>query len=483
MAVRTVFRQPNPVSHILFFAAVVLGLSNSACAPTSEDKIADTWSLTPPALVAANEVTYLERLDVKKIDQAKGMKGLTKLAGLPLDSHLVFARADLGLEFQYRSECESEHQSGKGKTTDSILLASLLPPPSVHRALTEEAQATTEKQDAPKTCSIEIVVFSPTGSSHGFKLKDFVFLPSAAERAKPAANPSLTANARLKILCGSWWAQEDLVSTKLAHGYQRRLEALALGSVNGVDQRAQIWNPACATFQVDREDQETYLGISYPLQHSRQIEVQESFLLNHSQLGISTKQSLGIWKLINRSKYPQVLRFEAPPSKIRLTLVNSSEPFAQWARPVVLDIQVSITTPETVRMKSHGGTTYVHLDPEQVATLEVKILTLAFCHPGKLAPGLPVMRLETDRPIYFDQTSATMDLDTFSGTAGATLAKLSPVSQKALFHRADLVLSENDARLIRTSRPTQESFAHSSSAKASCIGGDYFGPHSYALPE
>lgn len=471
MAVRTHIRAPNLVSQtVLVFALFSL---NGACAPAPTAPPADSWSLTPPTLVTAGESSSLERLDVRKIDPSQSMKGLTGFSKLPLDSHISFARADVGLDLHYRSQCDDVSHSGKAKTSESVLLASLLPPSRVHHALTNSASI----------CSLEIVVFSQAGSSHGFKLKDFTLQPSAVETKRLAEASAVAVQSRLKVICGAWWAEEDLVATKTSLGFERRLESISSGPVDGVDQRKEIWNPACATFGIDRDGQEIYLGMSHPLKNSRQIDVQETIQLNHQRLYLTAKQTLGSWKLINTSKYPQVIRIDGLSSRVRVSVISAQGAFPKWHRPVLLDAQTSVAKSDAQGIKSVGGTIYVHLASEQFATVELKFMTQAFCLPGTMVPGQPAMRLQTEQALVFEQTVSAMDLTEFSSATEATLKALPQVNRRTLLHHAELTPNESNTQLTRLTDSPHAGGSNSLSNQASCMGGDIFGSYSRALPE
>ncbi len=483
MSVRTNLQHTSISSHIQLLGTIALLAIASACAEAPTAPANDSWSLTPPTLVTPSEVSFLEKTDVRKITPTQSSK-LSPLAPkspmkLPLESHIAFAKADLGLPFQFRSQCGNETFSGDGKTSDAVALASLLPPTSTHLALTK-------KNDDKEVvhCTVELIVFSHSGSSHSFGLYGFALQPSNEERGRRFSLSYVEPQARFAIFCGTWWAKEQsLVAGRTILSPTRRIEALASGPVHGTDQRSQIWNPACATFRIDQDGQETYLGLSHPLKNSRQIEIRESFPLNHTRITLSAKQTLASWTIVNPSSYPQVLRIEGFSGKMRVAFVSSADSFVQWGRPVVLGIATSVSTPEGQGIKALNGETFVHLEPKQTMKVEMTILTQSFCHAGRLVPGAVAMRLQTELPLALEQIETSMDPATFLKTDVAALKELPRSNRRTLLHRADLAPEQGKPNFVRIANLGDESFTFSPGANASCIGGDPLSSHAYALPE
>lgn len=462
-------RVRTPIRPLLYCAIFQSLFFTLACAPQSQLQ-EDSWSLTPPTLVATNSSATLSILKFDAIEKQYDKLGSAQSPTLSISAHIVFSAADLNLQFAFSSDCDGETYSGSGRTSDAVLIASLLPPAAVHRSLLQDNSA--------PMCSAKITVTSSGGSTHSFSLRQFKLKPLEEERKQQAqleAQASHEARSRIRLLCGKWWVAESAMQANSSLSFERRMQALIQGPVEGLDDRDKNWNPECLMTFLDQEHREVYQGRIMPFQSKKRLTVAEHFDWQFERAVLSAQGPFARWTLTNQSRYPMVLRVPTPPTKMRLRAARHDQTMSEfsrhWQRSSVLDINVQVDGPSPTQSKKYGHVSYYFLQPNESLKVLLNIASQASCTLS--APSTLFAQLE--QALLTESLDSAISLNEFLGMDQARLDASTSSNRSTLLHTAYWSIQKDRTKIARISSASAQSYSDTKPSHPTCQGGSLFG--------
>lgn len=462
-------RVRTPIRLLTYCAIFQFFYFTLACAPQSQIQ-EDSWSLTPPTLVATNSESALSILKFDAFEKQDRKISSTESPTLSLSAHIVFSATDLNLKFDFSSNCEGETYAGSGKTSDAVSIASLLPPPTIHRSLLQV--------NSTPLCSVQVTVTSPGGSTHRFSLNQFRLNPLREERlqqVQPEALPSHAMRSRIRILCGKWWVAESAIQANSSLSFRRRLQALTSGPVEGLDDRDKNWSPECVMTSVDREHREAYQGRIRPFQNSRLLTIEESFEWQFERAIISAQGPFVRWTLTNQSSHPMVLRVPHALTKMRLRVAQADTTMdgssRRWQQSSVLDIGVQIDGPSPQQAKRYSAVSYYFLQPNESLRVILSIASQAFCS----IPAPSILFAQLGHGLKTESLDSAISFTEFLGMDQARLDSATSSNGSTLLHIAYWSIQKDKTKIARISSASVESSVETKTSSPICQSGSILG--------
>ena len=383
--------RPNSGPIAFLFAGPLFLLSAVGCsAPPTPER--DTWKLTPPEIIG----TTLDGRAQKQ--SAKGQPPNQEKLKFNLESYLQFSKTDRGFNLEFETQCDALFYRGKMVTSDSVSLARMVPP----QVLSESP--------ASKACSISISVKNQLGSVHRFQLPDVELVANSLEEKNPTANETfnhISKHEPLRLVCGSWWTEEDRDSVNAALSLSTRIQTLVSSAVvSGLDDRHSRLRPVCRIFQLHGDSGISLvksIKISLP---GLETVLTKSIVLPPGSHYTFLHKPLIEWSLKNASKRRQIIFIYKPETHLKMSHANVNQDVAfGWSKMISVPFELQLLSSHA-RVDATSGT-FVEIQPGQSLKMQLKLNFDAHCRVSLESRGTPFLRFEMKKPIsYF-----VLDLD------------------------------------------------------------------------
>ncbi|MBN8538824.1 MAG: hypothetical protein J0L82_00440 [Deltaproteobacteria bacterium] len=390
------FRPSSGQIAILLAATVFLLLVVGCGTPTNPDQ--DSWKLTPPEIIG----TALDGSANKQ--SVKGQRSNQDKLKFNLESYLKFSKADRGFNLVFETRCDSLFYRGTMVTSEAVSLARMVPPQVLSESPTR----------AP--CLISIEVRNQLGSVHRFQLKNVELAANSTEEKIPTTdelNSRLPSKHEpLRLVCGSWWSEEERDSVNAALSLKTRIQSLVSSAVvSGLDDRQTRFRPVCRLFQLQGDSGITLvtaLKLSLP---GLETVLSKAIALPPGAHYTFLHKPLIDWSLKNSSQRRQIIFINRPGPHLSMSYANVTKdaPYG-WSKMISVPFEFQLHSSQT-RFDSAAGI-FVELLPGQTLAMQLKLNFDAHCMVSLENRGTPFLRFEMGgRPISYFVLDRDLSMD------------------------------------------------------------------------
>lgn len=389
------FFRPNSGRIAMLFPCTLFLLTAVGCSapPASEQ---DTWKLAPPEIIG----TTLDGSANKQ--SAQGHKLYQEKLKFNLESYLKFSKPDRGLNLDFETQCDALIYRGKMVTSEAVSLARMVPP----QVLSESPNS--------KGCLISISVKNQLGSVHRFQLTNVELVANSLEEKTQTTNESINLAEKhkpLRLVCGSWWTEEDRDLVNSALSLSTRIQSLVSSTVVfGSDDRHSRLRPVCRIFQLHGDSGISLvksIKISLP---GLETALTKSIILPPGSHYTFLQKPLIEWSLKNTSQRRQIIFINKPDTHLKMSYANVTKdaPFG-WSKMISVPFDFQLLSSHA-RVDAAAGT-FVEVLSGQSLKMQLKLNFDAHCMVSLESRGTPYLRLELSTPIAYSVLDRDLSMD------------------------------------------------------------------------
>lgn len=385
---------PKSGSYVFSLLISMLMLGAIGCSDTPAPQ-EDGWRLSPPELIGTTG-------DGKStIQSAKGSLPAQDFLQFNLESYLKFSKADRGLKLEFETQCDALFHSGTMLTAEVVSLARMVPP----QILGDSPPAS--------SCDINIAVINAVGSSHRFQLLNVKLFANAIEEKLKSSDQELHPTLKhepLRLVCGSWWSEEDRESINAALSLEARIWTLTTAeTVAGTDDRKQRFRPTCRLFQLRGDSEMDLIKSTQLLLPGLETALAKSIVLTPHSHYTFLREPLIEWRLQNKSGRSQIIFITSRNQNLKMSYanVNPSYPFG-WSKMISVPFEFRFLSSQNAIESTDG--TFIELPAGQIMTMQLKLKFDAHCIISLHKLSTPYLRFELGTPIKYSVLERDIDL-------------------------------------------------------------------------
>lgn len=424
-----------PVFHFLTFHHSTVRLSAlvlfifllSACSP-SDSIQSDSWRLSPPELIGTTTSGSLSRQSAKSLTAAQ-----TQIQ-FNLNSFLKFAPQDRGLKLSYEIRCGDFFSQGSTMTSALVSLARLVPPQILAIGRTSSV------------CEMKFEVKNQIGSSHRFLFHSLLFQPVNPElkESSPTHQSQFRKHEALRLICGTWWSEEDPENVNSDLSLGARITSLANATtVMGKDDRSTRFRPNCRVLQLIGESALQWLSDQTLTLSGVESELTRTIAIKPDSHYRFLNQPLMNWALKNASNRKQIVFVSKRFQNLKMSYGSfAAHGLFGWSKFILVPYDFLVQSSYPIKDTEDG--TFIEIPSGRQISLQLKLNLNAHCMVSLRRPDTRYLRFEMKEPVTYAVIDREVTLDEITNEKEA----LTNLDHRGLFSSLVVEFGMNSNEII-----------------------------------